>query len=303
MGWLRQNPWLVGGLAAVAVLAAEAWCWHLARRQAGLALAALEQKVQERDWLARQSPAPTEGNEQALVRDLAETARVLASLRAGLALSDGPAAASPVQPIDAYFELAAFVERSRVRAGRAQVSIRPGERFGFATHTHKGPAEDLVPAVLRQCELAEDLVGALLEAQPLALTSVRRERPLTAVQRRQRAAAVPASPASPETGEGAEGDFFDAGSVTLLRAPGRVESEAFRLEFTGRTPALRALLNNLALLPRPAFVRSIEVEPVPPPAGADEAAGMAPWLATRFSRFVVIVELIEPAGENGGGTS
>ena len=304
MSWLKRNPVLGAVLVlGVLALAAEAWFLQQARQQAARAVAGLEQKKQERDWLARQSPALSEANEQAIAQDLAQTGRALAGLRAALQWREGkpPSLAVPAKPIDTFFDLAAFIEKTRALAVRAQVMIKPEERFGFATHANEGPAEELVPAVFRQRLVAQFLMEALLEARPRMLAGVQRERPLTAAQREQRnqpeqSGAPAANPA------GAAGDFFDYAAANSLRVPGRVESEAFRLEFTGQTPALRAFLNSLAALPLPVIVRRVEVEPLTmefAAAAALEAGAPVPLVTQNLSKFAVIVECVEllPAPE------
>ncbi|HQY05145.1 MAG TPA: hypothetical protein PLQ52_03695 [Lacunisphaera sp.] len=66
MSWLKRHPLLGAVLACgVLALAAEAWFLRQARQQAARAVAGLEQKIQERDWLARQAPAPSAASEQA----------------------------------------------------------------------------------------------------------------------------------------------------------------------------------------------------------------------------------------------
>ena len=305
MNWLKRNP-LLGSvlLLLVALLAAEAWLWSRGREQARRALATLEQKKQERDWLARQSPALSGENEQAIARDLAHTQQVLVALRAALQGRDDKirAAAPPVKSIDLYFDIAAFVEKTRALATRAQVMARPDERFGFASHANEGPEADLVPAVFRQRVEGQYLVEALIESRPRALLAVQREHPLTAAQHARRnqpaqpGAATPAAPAGPS---GAPADFFDFEGQMSVRVPGRVDSDAFRLEFTGQTPALRAFLNSLAAFRLPVIVRSVEVEPLtaeaPPvdPAAPPPAAGApVPLVSQNLSRFAVVVEFV-----------
>jgi hypothetical protein len=300
MNWLKRNP-LLGAVLVGSVLAigVEAWLLQQMRTRAARALAGLEQKKQERDWLGRQSPAPSEANEQAITQELELARSVLAGLRAALQSREGklPPPAAPAKPIDAYFDIAAFVEKTRALAARAQVMIKPEERFGFATHSNEGPAEELVPAVFRQRWAAQYLVEALLEARPRALVGVQRERPLTAARREQRnqpaqAGAAVANPA----GGGASGDFFDFDTANSLRVPGQVESEAFRLEFTGQTPALRAFLNSLAALPLPVIVRRVEVEPLTSEsaaAAASEPGAPVPLVTQNLSKFAVVVECVE----------
>ena len=150
MSWLKRHPLLGAGLVlGWLAVAADGWFLQQARQQAARAGAALEQKKQERDWLARQSPAPSAANEQAITQELLQSRRELAGLRAALQARDGEAAglAPPAKPLDAYFAIAAFVEKSRALAARAQVLIKPDERFGFATHANEGPEPELLPAL------------------------------------------------------------------------------------------------------------------------------------------------------------
>lgn len=310
MSWLKRNP-VLGAVLVLGVLAvaAEAWLLQQARQQAARALAGLEQKKQERDWLARQAPAPSEANEQAIAQDLAQAGRALAGLRAALQPREGKLSppAAPVKPIDAFFDIAAFVEKTRALAARAQVMLKPEERFGFATHSNEGPGEEWVPAVFRQRLAAQHLVEALLEARPRVLVGVQRERPLTAAQRAQRNQPAPAAvtavnPPAGVTGGGVPADFFEFDGATSLRVPGQVESEAFRLEFTGQTPALRAFLNSLAALPLPVIVRRVEVEPLTTESAAPavpEAGAPVPLVTQNLSKFAVVVECVEllPAPE------
>jgi hypothetical protein len=299
---LKRNPILaVMLLLAALALAAEVWWLQQARQDAARARAALAQKLQERDWLARQSPALSEANEAALDRDVAQARRVLAALRTALRTEEGKAVAPPppAKPIDAFFDIAGFIEKSRALAARAQVMIKPDERFGFATHANEGPEAELVPAVFQQRQLAQLLVEALLEARPRALLGVQREHPLTTAQRMQRNQAGPPETVAPAGGVSA-GDFFDWSGPYSLRVPGRVESEAFRLEFTGQTNALRAFLNSVAAFPRPVIVRRIEVEPVASQSYADlQAAANAPigapvpLVTQNLSKFAVVVECVE----------
>jgi hypothetical protein len=296
----------LGGVLLVCGLAllAEAWLWRDARRQADRALAGLELKKQERDSLARQTPALSAANEQAIVQDLSQAAKVLAGLRTALQPRDEKSPANPplTEPLDAFFSITSFVEKTRTLAARAQVLLRPEERFGFSAHANEGPEKELVPAVIRQLRHAQYLVEALLEARPQALLAVQRERPLTATQRSQRNQSGAPVGSAAATGGGPTPDFFELAAQSSLRVPGRVESEAFRFEFTGQTPALRAFLNTLAAGPLPVIVRKVEVErlPMESAAGGPLPAGApVPLVAQNLSKFAVVVECVEllPAPE------
>lgn len=284
MNWPKLSPLRSVGLVAGALaLGGEIWALQQARQQAARRLAALEQKKQEREWLARQSPAPSEANEQAMDEDIVQAGRAVAELRVTLQgrTPDNIVEPSVAKPIDAFFDLASFVEKTRAAAARAQVRLKPDERFGFATHANEGPGAGQVTAVIRQREMIGSLVDALLEAHPRELVGIQRERPPAKAPREQ--------------GTGMENrDFFDFTPPVSLRVPGRVESEGFRVEFTGQTSALRKFLNNLAGLSRPAVVRSVEVEPLGGGQNrVDGASAAVPLLESNFSRFTVVVEFVD----------
>lgn len=311
MSWFKRNPLLTVVVPVLGlVLVAEGWLWWDGAAQAKKAVAALKQKTQERDWLASQSPALNEENSQAMAADVAATQKKIAALRAVLGGKDATRRTTPApgKAIDVYFDIAAFGERTRALAGRAQVVVNPDERFGFASHTNEGPEADLIPAVFQQRLLAQHLVEALIEARPRALLSVQRERPITVAARMARN--VPADPSAlaPAAGDarsassatsqsgGQPADFFELDPTLSVRVPGKVESDAFRVEFTGQTPSLRAFLNTLAEFRVPVVVRSVEVEPLRgelPVSGASEAPAAnapVPLVTRNFSKFSVVVE-------------
>ena len=300
MNWLKHSPLLGSVLALIAAsLVTETWLWSQGHAQARRALAALELKKLEREQLAHQSPALDEQNELAIARDLANTREVVAALRAALRGGDAAllAAAPPAKSIDLYFDIAAFVEKTRALATRAQVTARPDERFGFASCASTGPEADLVSAVFRQRVIGQYLIEALFDSHPRALLAVQREQPLTAAQRIQRHATA----GFPRAGRpGEQADFFEGAGPMLLRAPGRLDSEAFRLEFTGQTSSLRAFLNTLATFQLPLVVRSVEVEPTAPEAAGTNPAALPvpgtllPSVTRNLSRFTVVVECIQP---------
>ena len=272
------------------------------RLLAARALAHLAQKHRERDGLARQSPALSGENSQAIAEDLAAAGQVLTAFRAALAGRDARLLAEPppAKSIDVFFGLAAFVEKTRALAAHMQVVIPPDERFGFASHANQGPEGDLVPAVFRQRILVQYLVESLIESHPRALLSVQRERPLTAAQRTARnqppQPGAPFVPPAQATG-GVPADFFVLDPQLSVRQPGRIDSEAFRLEFTGQTSALRSFLNTLATYRLPLIVRSVEVQPIASEQQQGDTAGTpvvngaaVPLVPQNLSRFAVVVE-------------
>jgi len=295
----RRRPLrFVAVVAWLALAGLGGWQGHEQRLAARRALAVLAQQEQERDWLARLSPAPSADNAAALAADLAATEKTIAARRATLA---GPARrmldpAPPARSLDAWFELATYVERMRALAAQAQVALKPDERFGFAAHTNEGPGEALVSAVHRQRIVMQWLVESLLESRPRALLAVQRQPPRTAEQRAGR------EPVAAIDGP----DYFTPDPRLSLRVPGLVEGEAFRLEFTGQTAALRAFLTAMASFQFPVIVRNLEVEPLAAEAAAaapDPYAGLpavpgappapVPIVRPSLSKFAVTLECVE----------
>ena len=304
MNWFKSFSLSGSALVLVAgLLATEGWELGRERQQARRALAALEQRKQERLQFSRKLPALSKESEQAIGREIAASQDYLAGLRASL--SDGGnglvAVPPPTTALEAYFDLAAFVERARQLALDAQVLIRPDERFAFGSHRRQGPETALVPAVFRQRQRLEYLVGTLIAARPQALLAMQRERPRIGRQPGSR------NPADHEggvsaagTGSGPEDDFLVFDGRLSLRLPGQVECDAFRLEFTGQTHSLRTFLNRLAVSQQPYFVRCVEAEPLGlgAPVGSSSSpagGGPVPLVAQNFSRFAVVVEYLELA--------
>lgn len=280
MNRLRQNLLLVAVLLGAAVIGAEGWWLQRARVEAGRALVALEQKKQERDWVARQSPAPTPENESAIAADLAAMRQSLSDLREDLQPRAPNLLAEPApgKSTEAFFSLASLVEQARAQAMNLRVTLRPDERFGFASYAHEGPAAESLAPVHRQQQAVRSLLEPMFESRPLALLSVRREKPPTTVQ----------------AGRGGAEDFFTFDPALSVRQAGLVDTEPVRVEFTGQTSTLRAFLTGLGSLRLPVVVRSVEVEPLPPAAAPRAVAADAPQPVVRqsLSKFAVTVEFV-----------
>lgn len=281
MDFLRRHLLGFVLLSCAAVAGVELWWLARAREAAERSLTALARVAQERDWLARQAPAPGVESEQAIAAEIAALRARLAAQRARLQPRT-PAEAVPERPLDAYFEIANLVEKARAQAIARRVTLRPDERFGFAAYANEGPAPDLLATVHRQRLAVQQLLELLWEARPLALLGVKRAQP-------------PGTAATRLAGE----DYFAPEPAVSLRREGLVETEALRLEFTGQTSTLRAFLGGLADLREPAAVRSVDVEPVPPSAARRAPAGgdaPVPVVRQSLSRFAVTVEFIRLGG-------
>jgi hypothetical protein len=280
MNRVRQNLLSVVVLLGVAAIGAEIGLLQRARTEAGRARAALEQKKQERDGLARQFPLPTEENEAAVAADLAAVRRRLDGLREGLQPGPDDPLGKPTagKSTDAFFELAGMVERARAQASALRVTLRPDECFGFAAYANEGPAAGLLGPVGRQQRAVQSLLEPLFESRPLTLLGVRRVAP---------------SGVGSDGGRGAD-DFFALDAGLSLRQAGLIETEPVRLEFTGQTSTLRAFLAGIASLRQPAIVRSVDVEPLPAESGFHPAVADAsqPVVRQRLSKFAVTVEFV-----------
>lgn len=280
MNRLKPNFLLLGALLGAAVIGTEIWLLPRVRAEAARAQAGLEQKKQERDWVARQSPAPTAETEAALDAELVAVRARLVELRDGLQARPPDPFAGPVpgKPTEAFFQLAALVEQARAQAITTRVTLRPDERFGFSAYANEGPPADLLGAVHRQQTAVQSVLEPLFEARPLALLGVRRTSPA----------------GESASGRGGAEDFFTLEAGLSLRRPGLVDTEPVRLEFTGQTSTLRTFLNGLAGLRHPVVVRRVDVEPLPPAGGSRPVTADAPRPLVRqsLSKFAVTVEFI-----------
>ena len=280
MNFLRHNLLPLVLVLCSAIIGGELWWLGTAKRGAQRALAALEQKKQERDWLARRIPAPSAATEEAIVAELAALRNRIGSLRSALR-SPSPeplAVPAPLRPMDAYFELAALMERARAQAIASGAMLRPDESFGFASHANEGPAPDLLVQVYRQQQAVGLLLEPLFESRPRALLRVRRQPPSGA------------GAAERAAGE----DFFTMEPGLSVRRAGLIETEAVRLEFTGQTSTLRAFLGRLAHLRHPAVVRGVDVEPMPPTGSMRPPPidAPVPVVQQNLSKYTVTVEFV-----------
>jgi hypothetical protein len=83
-----------------------------------------------------------------------------------------------------------------------------------------------------------------------------------------------------------------------------VATDAFRVEFAGRTQTLRVFINALAASHLPLFVRSVRVEPMPPEqtGASSNAAAPGPIVAQTSSKFAVVIEFVELLSTAGPAT-
>ncbi|MBM3852848.1 MAG: hypothetical protein FJ399_06795 [Verrucomicrobia bacterium] len=299
MSWFRKYPLFALAISVCTVIAlgevAFVYERFAASREAARRLA---QRKVEHEGMAQLLPPPTREVAATIEADLAKAQRSLAAMQGELT-GRGPAAERlrsakvPTARTDAFFDLAAFVERMRALAETSGVEVRPeAARFGFSAYANEGPETDRIEPVFRQRQVTEYLLEALLAARPRALFSVKRERTLTKAEREARAAAAAegAPPEEPAPDPGSDSpDYFGVGPGVSARVRGYVDSTAFRLVFTGQTAALRSFLNKLASFELPVLVREVEVdaataeEAVATPNGEEAPTRMEPTDAAAAS--------------------
>jgi hypothetical protein len=300
MNWFKRDlPLSLVALVTVLSICTESGLLWRTRLQAATAISQLEHEKRERENLQRQLPALTEENEQSIARELATAKQKLVEAQNALsAPGDSDVGSLPRQPIEAYFEIANFVEKMRGMAAESRVTIRPDERFGFSSHVSEAPSQEFLSDVLRQCVAVQFLVGTLFDSHPATFISVQREHPLTVSQRGDRnkgRSGERGGAGSTERNEPV--DFFEIAQAISLRMPDKIETDAFKVEFSGQTGALRDFLNQLARSSQPFSVRCVEVEPFNAPGIKTSAAATplsVPIIGQVISRFRVTVELIRP---------
>lgn len=250
-----------------------------------------------REWRAVSSlvPSVTKESTARIEADLRRGRETLAGLRGELMGRGGLAGGrEPTQRSEAYFDLAALVERLREHAGRRGVKLKAEERFGFSAYAHEAPELERLAAVHREQVIVEHLLTALFEARPSEFLGVQREQPR---RRPGQSAAVSGMGRAGARASGTEaGDYFEPDARVLVRQAGVVETTAYQLSFTGPTTALRTLLNTLVDSELPVLVRAVDVAPAETTRTGAEAkrADAAPLVGRSLSRFTVVIEAIEP---------
>jgi hypothetical protein len=314
------NSFFVPALAVLALLfVAEIRAVFTIRNGTARARARGEHRLRELKQFQAAAPAATAENAVTIEEDVGRAEQALAALQSDLTMRNRVAAGWARVPVPAdrwksFLDLSEFVERTRERAARAGVGLKPDERFGFSAYGTEGPETGMIPAVFRQRLVVEALMEGLLDAQPLRLLSIQREGPLAS-------GASPSAPSrTPAARMGARpADLFVLEPRLSSRVAGVADATAFRLVFVGTTGVLRRLLNRLSRFELPVVVRCVEVEPAAGPdsapvepvasglkflaptmeSPADDAENLVPVASPAFSKFTVTVESIQ--FESAGG--
>jgi hypothetical protein len=285
----KKYPVFASALTVCAVLAVgEGWLIYERWTASHEAAITLEKKKTELHAMGGLAPAPTRAIATAIEGDLARADRALGAMQAELK-GRGPAAERlrtakiPTARTDAFFDLAAFIEKTRDLAKAQEVELKPeAARFGFSLYANEGPEAGRIAPVFHQRLIAQYLIESLLEAKPRAVLLVQREAPLTKKEKEDRDAALaaaasggaaPAEIVQPTLPEGP--DFFAIDPRASARVPGYLDATAFKITFVGQTAALRAFLNKLASFELPVLVREVEVDPATSADLASESVAVA----------------------------
>jgi hypothetical protein len=267
VSFIRRHPVFTTIMVLFALLiAGEIWYLRLLRGEVAVAERAVHERIAEIEQIQQRKPAPTNENVQAARTDFAQQAEVLATMLRVLNVT-GPDEleffrGEPATRPDAWFEVSQFVDRMTKEARKANVQLRPDERFGFSAYTYEGPEPAYIQSVYRQHRIVEYLLGRLFAARPRALIGVQREepRPLDATPE---AAGQPKGPTPARAASGGASttmsEIFAIDPQVSARTPGYVDTLAFRVIFSGHTSSLRAFMNALAAPDIPLVVRSVEV--------------------------------------------
>lgn len=308
MNFLRAHPTfvaIIGGL--LVVIAGEIWFLFAQRARETELEIRLGQQVAEIEKLQRIDPGPSDENVRRVTDDLDQNKTVLTTMLRALNVVGADELdyfkGEPATRTDAYFDIAQFEDRMRTMAAETNVTLKPGESFGFSMYSNEGPEPELIRPVYRQRRIVEYLLRALMAARPTSLVAVQREVPQPVGS--DKPAAQGPKLDSP--------DFFSMDAQVSARMPGYVNTTAFRIVFSGQTTALRGFMNALAAPEIPLVVRSVEVDnrmPEAPRSGTagpravnvfgrpveevvDTVAANIPIVANNEAKFTVTVEMFE----------
>jgi hypothetical protein len=286
MSRLKPNASLVFSAIFGILIVLEIGWLRREHERAERAIAALNGAKKERDRLVHLSPGPNAANEAALDAAVGEAERMLVRLRTELGVSEPKATTpAPVAPVDAYFELCDFVERTRLRMSTAAIGIGPAERFGFTAYANAGPATEIASTIHRQREAIAHLMEIMLAVRPIAFLGIKRAK----------AESIPGGKMS-----SASDDYFIMPQPVSIVRSGLIDADAFRLQFSGHTAELRAVLNRLVAGERPLIVRAVEIEPVSREPGASHAAKSDHVIIEpNASKFTLTLEIPRVADKSG----
>lgn len=256
----------------------------------------LESLSTERDRLLQREPAPIPENAETIREELEAYENLLSSVKDLFAdpesLSDF-FGTFPADNSQALFDISTWRTETLGKFTQAGMISNPAEiNLGFQRHASTVRREEPIEKIHRQRVIVDYLLGHLFEANPERLRRVSRQDPQRD-QAEERTDTRFRRPA-PTTGR-TEGDFFEMPPLLTLRQANAIESEGFRISFTGQTSSLRRFLDSLQNSQLPLFVRNVEVRPLEGQRRARARIDETEELLQIISRFE------EEGGPTGGG--
>ncbi len=198
--------------------------------------------------LLQSSPALTTENVQAAQQNAEELTAKLAGLREGLQRGSRLRLSNDGTRVMAGLQR--YISNHRKQVANHQnedgdptpIAVPDEFAFGFEKYAKTSKiSEDasVVPQLDKQRQILRYVMAQLIASSPAGIQSVERE-------------------ILKKTGPTDIG--FQINPAVSARVPGAIDTLAFRVTFTGYTPALRKFLNKLAEFELPIVVRSIEVD-------------------------------------------
>ena len=195
------------------------------------------------------APAPTPENVQAAKQNADELSAKLLSIREDLQRgsrltisNDGARVMSGLQKYISNYRRQ--VAKHQAADGEAApIQVPDDFAFGFEKYlieTDISEDPSLVPLLDKQRQVLSYILNQLIASDPAGIQAVERE-------------LLKVTAAEKSSG-------FEINPAISARVPGAIDTLAFRVTFTGYTPALRKFLNNLAQFDLPIVVRSVEVD-------------------------------------------
>ena len=194
------------------------------------------------------SPAPTPENVQAAQQNAEELNAKLKSLREELqrgsrltVSSDGTRVMAGLQRYISNYRKK--VANHKTADGEpAPIQVPDDFAFGFDKYAKTTTIADdatIIPELDKQRQVLGYILNQLIASDPAGIQVVERETLKNA---------------------GPDDNGFQINPAISARVPGAIDTLAFRVTFTGYTPALRKFLNKLADFELPIVVRSVEVD-------------------------------------------
>jgi len=323
MDSVKRYPVLTAVLAlCVAAFAVESFFLWRFNTQVTVAQRNLQTAQSTAQNLEKASPAPTDDNKAAALKNVDDLQATLDKVTK--TLSDTPLKVTdiPTNGADLLIDIQSYVTNLQAKAKDRDVTLPADPNFAFGMSMYVGkvspPAPDKIAAVYTQMKVLDYILGHLmgdakLDDQKMKITSVMREN-VAAMSSGPGAAPVVATDSSVT-------DVFVIPPSLSARGPG-VNTLAFQIEFVGYTESLRLLLTDLKNFEMPLVVRSIQVEhadesefdssatptaAAPSPelnlprtataaeraAARADAAARKPVVAENLSRFTLVIEYIQ----------